>query len=163
RFVEFFAHKGVQVASMRAMATEAQRLLEHPHPFATNTIFKTDGKKIFAAITDSIEDPKLYDLKAKNWAMLPIIEQSLHRDTEYDLKGDAILWRPRINVSPSVVIHPSHAFGKPVLEESGIPTRALSDAFDAEGDVDTVAEWFEIAPKYVVEAIEFEQRLAMAA
>jgi uncharacterized protein (DUF433 family) len=163
RFIEFFAARGVRVSSIRAMAEEAQRILDHPHPFATSTIFTTDGRKIFAKVASEADDPRLYDLKEKNWAMLPVIQQSLLKDTEYNPRGDAVLWRPRVNVSPSVVIHPSRSFGQPILAEAGVPTRTVSDAWEAEGDLNRVAEWFEISAAHVLEAVEFEQRLAMAA
>ena len=163
RFIEFFAARGVRVSSMRSMAEEAQRMLDHPHPFATNTIFTTDGQKIFAKVASEAGDPRLYDLKEKNWAMLPIIEQSLLKDTQYNPAGDAVLWKPRVNVAPHVIIHPARSFGQPILAESGVPTRTVNEAWEAEGDIDVVAKWFQIKKKQVLEAVEFEQRLAMAA
>lgn len=163
RFIEFFAHAGVKVASIRSMAIEARKVLDHPHPFATSTIFTTDGKTIFAKIAAGIDDPKLYDLRKKNFAMLPIIEQSLLTDTKYDPAGDAYSWFPRVNVAPNVVIYPRRSFGQPVLRDVGIPTRALNDAFDAEGDVEAVSRWFEVSQELVLEAVQFERRLAMAA
>src|SRR5690348_10792431 len=48
RFLATFAKAGVSVKSIRIMAEEAKRVLRHPHPFATKTVFKTDGKKIYA-------------------------------------------------------------------------------------------------------------------
>jgi len=164
RFIEFFAHAGVKVTSIRVMAQEAKKVLDHPHPFATSTIFTTDGKTIFAQISARIDDdPKLYDLRKKNFAMLPIIEQSLLADTKYDPAGDAYSWFPRVNVAPNVVIYPRRSFGQPVLRDMGIPTRALSDAFDAEGSLESVSRWFEVPEELVVEAVQFERRLAMAA
>lgn len=163
RFIQFFAHRGVSVHAIRAMAEEAQRLLDHPHPFATNTLFKTDGKKIFAEIAAGIDDSKLYDLKMKNFAMLPVIEASLLKDTAYNPRGDAIAWRPRVDTAPNVIILPNRSFGRPIIRGDEIPTRALNDAWESEGDHKVVAHWFEVSPERVLEAVEFEQRLAMAA
>jgi uncharacterized protein (DUF433 family) len=164
RFIEFFAGCGVKVASIRAMAAEARNILDHPHPFATNTLFRTDGRAIFAEISAGIDDDaQLYDLRKKNWAMLPIIEQSLFKDTTYDPAGDASSWRPRVDSAPNVIIYPRRSFGQPVLKPSGVPTRTLNEAWAAEGDIASVAKWYEIPEAHVLEAITFERRLAMSA
>jgi uncharacterized protein (DUF433 family) len=163
RFIEHFTALKVRTATIREMAREAERFLQHPHPFATKTMFQTDGKKIFAETAQATGDKKLYDLRAKNWAMLDVIQQSLHREVSYDPAGDAAIWLPRPEI-PSVVIHPKMAFGQPVLKDEGIPTRALYEAFQAEGDdADSVGKWFEITPARVREAVTFEINLAMAA
>jgi len=48
RFIARFAAAGVGLRVIRAIMREASELLQHPHPFATKTVFKTDGKKIVA-------------------------------------------------------------------------------------------------------------------
>ena len=164
RFLQHFAARGVKMPAIRTMAQEAKRLLQHPHPFATKTVFTTDGKKIFADIAESTGDKKLYDLKAKNWAFLDIIEQSLKRDVTYDPAGDAAAWHPRKDIAPNVIIHPKIAFGQPVIDQDNVPTQTLFDAFEAEGETaQTVAAWFCVAPERVTEAVCFETDLAMAA
>src|SRR5687767_8834523 len=47
KFINAFSKYGVAVQSIRHMAEEARRFLNHPHPFATKMIFRTDGRKIF--------------------------------------------------------------------------------------------------------------------
>jgi uncharacterized protein (DUF433 family) len=163
RFIEHFTALKVRTATIREMAREAERILRHPHPFATKTVFQTDGRKIFAETAQATGDKRLYDLRAKNWAMLTVIEQSLHREVGYNPAGDAAQWLPRPEL-PSIVIHPMVAFGQPVLKEEQIPTRAIYEAFQAEGDdADSVAKWFQINPQRVRDAVEFELNLAMAA
>lgn len=163
RFIEHFAALEVRVATIREMAREAEKVLNHPHPFATKTVFQTDGRAIFAETAQVTGDKKLYDLRAKNWAMLDVIEQSLHREVQYDPSGDAAQWLPRPEM-PNIVIHPRVAFGHPTLKNAGVPTRTLFEAFQAEGDdADSVAKWFDITPACVREAVQFEINLAMAA
>ncbi|HSC17365.1 MAG TPA: hypothetical protein VLC74_00475 [Rhizomicrobium sp.] len=163
RFIEHFAALKVRVATIREMAREAERFLKHPHPFATSTVFQTDGRKIFAETAKATGDKTLYDLRDKNWAMLDIIEQSLHREVTYDPSGDAALWLPRPEI-PSVAVYPRRSFGQPVLKDEGIPTRTIFEAFEAEGnDADSVSKWFSIPSARVQEAVQFEIQLAMAA
>lgn len=162
RFISAFANLGVRVASIRGMAAEAQEFLNHPHPFATETIFKTDGRSIFAQTAKVEDDPGLYDLKAKNWAMYGIIAQSLYDDVVF-VDGMARAWHPRRHDAPDVVVTPSMAFGRPVLQKHGIPTRALFEAYRAEGEtVETVALWYDVSANDVHEAIKFETLLRAA-
>jgi uncharacterized protein (DUF433 family) len=164
RFLQHFSALGVKMQSIRIMAQEAQRLMKHPHPFATKTVFTTDGRKIFANIAEDTGDEKLYDLKAKNWAFLEIIEQSLNREVIYDPSGDAYAWHPRTDIAPNVIIHPRVAFGQPVLQQDNIPTHTLFEAYQAEGETEaSISAWFCVSQDGVKEAIRFETDLAMAA
>lgn len=157
RFVAYFTGQGVKVASIRHMAIEARRLLEHEHPFATNAIFATDGKKIFAKSAEETGDAKMYDLKDKNWAFYEIIAQSLLRGVEFDPSGTARAWYPNRDLAPNIVLDPRIAFGQPVLDESGVPTEAIFDAFKAEGETyETVSHWYEVPVEHVQQAVRFE-------
>ncbi len=163
RFIQYFAGQKVSVRAIRGMAREAEKILRHPHPFATKTIFQTDGRKIFAQIAEETGDRKLYDLRDKNWAMLTIMERSLHVGVEYNPSGDAAIWQPRAEY-PNVIVHPAIAFGQPVIRGEGIPTRTLYEAFQAEkNSVANVAKWFGVKPSVVNDAVGFEVNLSMAA
>jgi len=164
RFIQHFSSYGVKVATIRRLAREAERILRHNHPFATSTVFKTDGKKIFADIAAETNDRKLYDLAAQNWAMADVIAQSLYAGAIYDPSGDISGWHPRHDIAPDVVMLPHVSFGQPIIAEYGIPTRTLVEAFYAEDqNCDTVSKWYEIPPKLVNQAVKFEMDLALAA
>jgi len=159
RFIALFARAGVKVPTIRAIMQEAQELLRHPHPFATRTVFKTDGRKIVAEIgkRNGIDD--IYDLKSRNYEMKIVVMRSLRDDIVFDPEGEAITWRPRKEIAPHVVVHPKFSFGRPVLKESRIPTSALADAMKAERSARTVARLFEVPEGQVREAVKFEASL----
>jgi hypothetical protein len=50
QFVAFFARASVPLREIRAIMHEVKRALKHPHPFATRTVFMTDGRKVVAMI-----------------------------------------------------------------------------------------------------------------
>ena len=158
RFIAFFEDAGVKLPHIRAILSEARDLLEHPHPFATRTVFKTDGKKILADIAKKNGIDDLYDLKTRNYTMKDMVFASLKNDVEYDPQGHARLWKPREKF-PHVIVHPKFAFGHPVLRESRTPTRTLRDAVKAEKSAETVAELFEIPVKQVREAVQHDAYL----
>lgn len=162
RFLATFAKAGVNIKSIRIMAEEAKRVLRHPHPFATKTVFKTDGKKIYAETQRQTEDEQLYNLYDRNFELKPIVAQSLKEGVVYDPSGLASAWYPRKEIAPNVIVHPKHAFGQPILKGCGIPTRTLADAAEADS-VDAVTKWFEIPAASVIEAVRFEGALKNAA
>jgi len=160
RFISVFANLGVNVKSIRYMAEEAKRILSHPHPFATEMIFKTDGRTIFMQVAAQVDDQALYDLRRKNFAFKEILEREFKGDVIYSNSGLARAWYPRKEIAPSVMVNPKLSFGAPVIESSGIPTETIYNAFLAEGnDYAGVARWFEIDKQRVKEAVDFELNL----
>ncbi|KWV59825.1 hypothetical protein AS156_30335 [Bradyrhizobium macuxiense] len=162
RFVATFASAGVGLREIRKIMDEVKQTLEHPHPFATHTIFKTDGKKIVAEIAQR-NGVSIYDLRTKNFEMLAVVMKSLKDDVAYDPQGDAISWRPRPKIAPNVIVHPHFSFGRPVLKDSRIPTATLAQSAKVEGSAAFVADIFDVPERQVREAIRFEQELRKAA
>jgi uncharacterized protein (DUF433 family) len=163
RFVAQFNKAGVRLNNIRAIMEEVRDVLNHPHPFSTKTVFKTDGKKIVAQIIGKNGFQAVYDLRSRNYEMPIVVLQSLREDVIWDPDGDAIAWFPRKKLAPNVIIHPKFAFGKPILRKSGIPTETIAQAVKAERSQKAVANIYEIPVSQVREAVSFEKHLRMAA
>jgi uncharacterized protein (DUF433 family) len=163
RFVSVFHGAGVKLRDIRAIMHEVREALDHPHPFATKIVFRTDGRKIVAAIAAKNGVDNIYDLKSKNYEMHPVVMKSLKDDVIYDPAGDAVSWRPRRKIAPSVVVHPVFSFGQPILEHSRIPTATLAGAVKAERSAKAVAWMYELSEQQVKQAVKFEQELRKAA
>lgn len=160
RLISAFANVGVSVRAIRYMVDEARRVMSHPHPFATEMVFKTDGKTIFMQAADATGDPKLYDLRKKNFAIIQVVEREFKRDIVYGGSGVASMWYPRKGIAPSVILSPKIAFGSPAVDEYGIPTEAIYDSYLAENnDAQAVARWFDIPVSRVNDAISFESAI----
>lgn len=162
RFVALFVGAGVQVRTIRAIMNEVKQTLEHPHPFATRIVFRTDGKKVVADIAKKNGIDDIYDLKSRNYEMRVIVMASLKEDVVFDPKGEAISWSPRPKIAPHVMLHPFYSFGHPVLRSSRIPTKTLARAVKAERSAKTVSELFEVPELQVREAVKFEEHLRAA-
>jgi uncharacterized protein (DUF433 family) len=163
RFIAFFERAGIHFWHIRTIMEEVKRALNHPHPFATNVVFRTDGRKIVAEIALKSGGKHIYDLRTRNYEMRTVVLETLKEDVVYDPSGMARAWYPRRRTAPNVIIHPSFSFGQPVLQSSKIPTRTLADAVRAEGKIRDVARWFEVPDKQVREAVSFEMSLRKAA
>lgn len=158
RFVAAFAHHGVSVRSIRDMAEEAEQVLGQAHPFARNGMFQTDGHRIYLATAKRTKDPKMYDLKSRNWAMPTVLKEGLKAGVEFSVSGLADVWYPRKKIAPSVLVSPRVSFGQPVLKGSGVPTIAIYDAVRAEGGhYGNVARWFGLTVDQVKQAEKFEE------
>lgn len=162
RFVAKFIGAGVSVRAIREIMGEVQRELERPHPLATNTIFTTDGKSVFARILRKGGREDVVDLKFKQYEMLEVIADSLKDDVIFDAAGDVTAWFPRKDSAPNIVIHPRFSFGRPILMQSHIPTEAIEASVKVEG-LDGTADLFEVPVDQVREAIEFQNELRRAA
>ncbi|RNJ43860.1 hypothetical protein B5V01_14555 [Mesorhizobium erdmanii] len=164
RFVAKFANGGVRLNEIRSILQEVKDTLAHPHPFANNIVFHTDGRKIVAAITRRHGIELIYeDLKSKNFEMPVIVMPSLKEDVVFDPAGNMVAWYPRKETAPNVIVHPRFSFGRPILQESHIPTERLAHAVKVEGSVSIVADQYEISEKQVSEAVRFEADLRQAA
>jgi uncharacterized protein (DUF433 family) len=163
RFIARFAAAGVGLREIRLILQEAKDTLQHPHPFATRTVFKTDGRKIVANIARRNGLDLVYDLRSRNYEMPHVVMPSLKEDVIFDPQGDAIAWTPRRDIAPNVIVHPKIAFGRPILKQSHIPTATVARSAKVEGGTRIVANIFEIPEKHVREAVKFEEQLRRAA
>ncbi|MBW7949634.1 MAG: hypothetical protein H3C55_09815 [Pseudorhodoplanes sp.] len=163
RFIARFAEAGVGLRDIRAILQEAKQTLNHPHPFATHIVFKTDGKKIVAEIARRKGLNLIYDLKSRNYEMPTVVMKSLKENVVFDPEGEAVAWTPRPDIAPNVIVHPKISFGQPVLKRSNIPTTTVAKAYKVEGSTRFVADIYELPEQHVREAVKFEEHLRKAA
>ena len=142
---------------------EVRAALDHPYPFATKIVFKTDGKNVVTEIARKNGVTVIYDLKSRNYEMHAIVLASLKENVVYDPHGEAISWVPRPRIAPNVILHPAHSFGQPILAKILIPTATIVRTYKAEKSIDVVAEIFEMSKSQVREAISFDHNLRQAA
>jgi uncharacterized protein (DUF433 family) len=163
QFVAFFVRAGVNLPVIRSIMSEARAILNRPHVFATDEVFQTDGKRIVTVIGRKNGIDSIYDLKSKNFELVPVILPSLKRDVVYDPNGNARMWFPRRASFPNVIIAPVYSFGRPVLRDSKIPTSAIAKSYAVEKSAGVVSAIFEITERRVREAVGFEAALRAAA
>ena len=80
---------------------------------------------------------------------------------QLEFKEGTILerWWP-LGIDGHIVVDPKKNFGQPTVSTEGIPTQVLAESFQANGSIQEVARWYEISPKSVQEAVDYEQSLA---
>lgn len=146
----------IGLPTIRACMTTAAEIAQDSHPFSS-ALFRTDGKRLFLERLSDSGDRDVIDLKTRQHAFPKIIENSF-LDLEFD-EEKATRWFP-LQKSKMVVADPERSFGQPIVDEGGVPTRRLAQAFEAEGrSIDKVARLFEIGKDAVKDAIAFERQI----
>lgn len=162
RFIEHFRKQDYSLQSLRKAAEVARAELKAEHPFALFGVkFIGERKNIFLQVATDENDKKLLNLVTKQFAIYTVLESVLEQGVAFDpTSGLAQRWRPRDKAFPHVVIDPTIAFGQPVIESSRVTTDAIFTSWKAEnGDIDAVADWFQVDKALAKEAVEFELAL----
>lgn len=159
RTVAKFVEQGVSLKVIRATIEVAREYLGD-YPLHSRQ-FVTDGRKIFLeAVERAGEDPKLLDVRGRQFAIDSVIRPSLVQGIEYDKHAHALRWYP-VPKRRMIVLDPQVQFGESIIADAGIPTDTLSAAYLAEDkDVGRVARLYRVTPQAVQAAVAFEQRLA---
>ncbi|MFQ6549926.1 hypothetical protein AADZ90_018425 [Aestuariibius sp. 2305UL40-4] len=158
RFVKAFTDQGIGLKAVRNCLNYARECIETDRPFSTGR-FRTDGQTIFLQSLEKSEDGPLIDLRKRQFVFKAIVEKSFR---DLDLEDDIVTrWRPHRG-KDTIVIDPGRSFGQPIAEASGVPTITLAEAVEAEGSVTRVARLFEVAPKVVRDAVQYQNGLKAA-
>lgn len=159
RMVAAFVRHGVDLKVIRATVDAASRNFGRNYPL-TNQQFLTDGKRIFLqAIEETTGEQRMIDVLQKQFVFSDIIKPSLFAGIEYGADG-AKRWFP-FGRKRSIVLDPALQFGTPVVAEAGVPTDTIYASYLAEGrDKAMVSRVFDITPKMVLDAVQFEERFA---
>lgn len=158
RFVSAFLENGIGLKAVRNCLDYARQCIQTDRPFSSGR-FRTDGRTIFLESLAAAGEPKLLDLKAKQYVFKQVVEQSFK---DLDLEGDFVArWRP-YRGKESIVVDPTRSFGQPVAAASGVPTVVLAEAVKAEGSVSLVAAMYEVDRSAVQDAVRFQEELLAA-
>lgn len=157
RVVDKFRKLSVSWKTIRAASKRARELFETTHPFSTHR-FKTDGRTIFTTIYDETHDGSLIDIVKRQYAFPNILLPYL-TNLDFDDDDRALRWWP-MGKRRRVVIDPQRSFGQPIVSREGVPTTILASAVKAEGSVDAVADWYDVDPRSVRDAVKYQEQLA---
>jgi uncharacterized protein (DUF433 family) len=157
RFVDAFRKHGVSWRAIRIASLKAAEMLNCDHPFSMRR-FLTDGKTIVARIAREQGDVELIDLISDQFEFDKIIAPYLYEGLDFSGHDTATRWWP-LGRKRSIVIDPRRSFGKPILDKYNIPTSTIAASYKGNKSYSEIAKWFEIDPRSVKEAIDFERQL----
>jgi uncharacterized protein (DUF433 family) len=156
RFVDAFLKAGVSWKTMRKAHLRAREEIGNSHPFCTNR-FVSDGRRIMLRHASEFSDVALLDILSNQGEFAAIVDPFL---AEMEFIEDVLArWWP-MGRGKAVVLDPARNLGQPISAVSGVPTEVLARGAKANESVDAVAQWYEVRPEEVRDAMEFEQSLA---
>jgi uncharacterized protein (DUF433 family) len=157
RFVKAFRDAGLSLQTIRECFSRAVEAVHDERPFSTLR-FRTDGKTIFLKITRDIREGEFVDLKRRQNVFYSFVEPSLH-DLEFD--ADIVTrWFPLGISRKTLVIDPARAFGRPIVNDGGVPIETVFRAVKSEGSSERVAKLYELPIAAVRDAVSLQQQLA---
>jgi uncharacterized protein (DUF433 family) len=158
RFVAAFIEAGVSWRTMREAHSLAAKELGTDHPFCTNR-FVTDGRRILMRHAEKCRDAAYLDIVNRQQEFSKIVAPFI-KELEFDEQDVVCRWWP-LGKQRGVVLDPERNFGQPTVVLSGVPTQILARSVKANGQsVELVARWYEVSPREITDALEFERSLA---
>jgi uncharacterized protein (DUF433 family) len=148
--------RAIRLASIRG-----KELLKTEYPFSSDR-FKNIGKSLFAEVVDAAGDRRLIDLVRDQWVFEKLVLESMRKGVHYEHDDQPQWWAP-LGDDRAVMIHPSRAFGAPVVVPGSIRTRVLYGSYRAEESHEAVAQWYGVSVGAVKDAVEFEASIRKAA
>ena len=166
-YIRAFQRAGVSWAVIKQAATVAARLYGSDHPFALRQVY-ADPHGLYAAVDEEDGSQSLVHLVGHGQHAMAALVKPYLDQIDFDVNDVAVRWWP-MGKAGGVVVDPRHSFGAPTVRGIGIRTSVLADAHAAEagvrgdGALDRVAWAYEISPRHVQTAVDFEQWLLQAA
>jgi len=156
KFVQLFLREGVRPNTIRLVHDKLRETYGIPHPFTAKQV-RTDGRRLFELVGNP-EDPELcYDIE-RSQSVITEVAAPFFRTIEYaDNRARRLC---PLGLNRRVILDPELSFGAPIERRSGVPTHTLFQMSKAGESVEAIADWYEVDPEGVNDAIEYEQRLA---
>jgi uncharacterized protein (DUF433 family) len=132
------------------------------HPLVKKQ-FSTDGVDLFIEQFEQLINAS----RSGQLAMKQVLNHLLTR-IEWDEQDIATRLFPTIEINGEnftdkvLIIDPSISFGKPTIEGTGIPTRIITELYDAGDSIEDIANDYNCEPWQIEKAILFESNLQAA-
>jgi uncharacterized protein (DUF433 family) len=157
QLVKAFKDRGLGLPTIKRAAARAQQVFGGTNPFVTRR-FRSDGNHVFIDLDAPGRERELINVLSDQREFREIVEPSLFRDVVF-VGDDASEWWP-LGRDHAVMLAPDRQFGAPHIAGKGIRTDVLAQAVAAEGGgeeaVKAVADWYDLTPMQVCDAVEFE-------
>lgn len=158
KFVNAFRDLGFSLQKIRFAIQMLSEISDSDFPFSQKKVV-TDGAFLFADLKDDQGKPLFLELtKRRNYAFPKVIYPMLKKGVIFNEFGMISKWYPDQDRNNQIVLDPRVSFGHPVIDGTRISVTILANAYEAEGSVERVADWYEIDPAMVRQAVDFHER-----
>ncbi|MGH2408779.1 MAG: DUF433 domain-containing protein [Chloroflexota bacterium] len=148
----------LKLSALRTAYDHVRTELGVEYPFARER-FLTDGTDLFIAALDDPEVVVSASVPGQR-AWRAAIEACAH-SFDY-INHLALRWHP-MGRDFRIIIDPRISFGRPTIEDTGIPTEAIADRWAAGEEVESLVDDFRLSREQVKDALWFEKKIRRAA
>jgi uncharacterized protein (DUF433 family) len=151
------SHEGVSLKTIRRLSNVAGDRFGTDYPLSCKR-FEAEGQSLFAALIQEADESEIEDIKRCRQGFETLVRPFLKK-LEYCPDADEAARYWPCGKSARVVLDPERKFGKPIDAETGVATRAIHDAANANSGEEpaAVAAWLGIPTAAVESALAFER------
>lgn len=146
---------GVSMKTLKANRAELAQRFSTPYPFALRGLL-TDGRRLLK----ELDKQALLELGTGGQSSFESLVAPFCRRLDFDATSQlAARYFPMGREIP-VVVSPSHAFGRPVIEGTNLPTETVAGLVRGGESLDDIASEYQLSREQVESAWRFEERAA---
>jgi len=146
---------GVTMKTLRGNREELARRFSTPYPFAIRGLL-TDGRRLLKELGDEA----LLELGSGGQsAFETLIAPFCHR-LDFDTSSQLAARYFPLGRDIPVVVSPAHAFGRPVIANTNLPTETIASLVRGGESFDDIALEYQVSREQVEHAWRFEERRA---
>jgi uncharacterized protein (DUF433 family) len=154
--VSLLRARGLSYARIRRSEEYARKAFRIPNPFVTEMLW-TSGSEVFLEWSQ-----QLVAISRSGQLWLPTLGEMLQPANHglcFDDAGEARSWRPQ----EGIVLDPEVEFGAPCIDGTRIQAETIWSMHEAGDTLETLAAAYGLGHNEVTAAIEWHQKVALAA
>ena len=147
--------KGLSMKTLRRCRKDLAERFDTPYPFALCGLL-TDGRRLLKELGEEA----LLELGTGGQTAFEAVMGPFCERIDFDATSNLAAKYFPLGRDVPVAVSPTHAFGRPVIDGTNLPTETIASLIRGGESIDDVASAYELPPESVEQAWCFEQRRA---
>lgn len=146
---------GVSMQTLKVSREELAERFSTPYPFALRGLL-TDGRRLLKELNEKA----LLELGSGGQSAFEAVVAPFCHRLDFDATSQLAARYFPLGREVPVVVSPAHAFGRPVIAGTNLPTETVASLVRGGESLDDIASEYQLSREQVESAWHFEERLA---
>jgi uncharacterized protein (DUF433 family) len=146
---------GVSMKTLKANRTELSERFSTAYPFALRGLL-TDGRRLLKELGEQV----LLELGSGGQSAFEAVVTPFCHRLDFDASSDLASRYFPLGRKIPVIVSPAHAFGRPVIAGTNLPTETIASLVRGGESLDDIAAEYQLSREEVDHAWRFEERRA---